>query len=108
MARYTLDVLAAEAAELTAIRRAIHRHPEIAFEEHRTAQIVADKTIEFLEKENLTLRKLVVRLSEIMIRNVTRKKQGRLSWRPLRKTFIAVSILITSPASSWWIKLKIP
>jgi len=43
MTRYTPDLLAAEADEFTAIRRDIHRHPETAFEEQRTAQIVADK-----------------------------------------------------------------
>src|SRR4051812_27495495 len=35
--------LAGLQTELTAIRRDIHRHPETAFEETRTAQIVADK-----------------------------------------------------------------
>ena len=43
MTRFTPDLLAGSAAELTAIRRDIHRHPETAFEEQRTAQIVADK-----------------------------------------------------------------
>jgi amidohydrolase len=43
MTRFTPDLFAASAAELTAIRRDIHRHPETAFEEQRTAQIVADK-----------------------------------------------------------------
>jgi hippurate hydrolase len=43
MTRYTPDLLAADAEEFTAIRRDIHRHPETAFEEERTAQIVADK-----------------------------------------------------------------
>ena len=43
MTRYTPDLLAADHADLTAIRRDIHRHPETAFEEQRTAQIVADK-----------------------------------------------------------------
>ncbi len=43
MTRYTPDLFAGSAAELTAIRRDIHRHPETAFEEERTAQIVADK-----------------------------------------------------------------
>ena len=43
MTRFTPDLLAGEQAELTAIRRDIHRHPETAFEETRTAQIVADK-----------------------------------------------------------------
>src|SRR5476649_1822890 len=43
MTSYTPDLLAADAEEFTAIRRDIHRHPETAFEETRTAQIVADK-----------------------------------------------------------------
>src|SRR4029450_7378916 len=43
MTRFTPDLLAAEKANLTAIRRDIHRHPETAFEEQRTSQIVADK-----------------------------------------------------------------
>jgi amidohydrolase len=43
MTRFTPDLFAATAAELTAIRRDIHRHPETAFEERRTAQILADK-----------------------------------------------------------------
>ena len=43
MTRFTPDLFAASATELTAIRRDIHRHPETAFEERRTAQIVADK-----------------------------------------------------------------
>jgi amidohydrolase len=43
MTRFTPDLLAGQQAELTAIRRDIHRHPETAFEETRTAQIVADR-----------------------------------------------------------------
>jgi hippurate hydrolase len=43
MTHFTPDLFAGSAAELTAIRRDIHRHPETAFEEQRTAQIVADK-----------------------------------------------------------------
>ena len=43
MSRTTPDLLAGLSAELTTIRRDIHRHPETAFEETRTAQIVADK-----------------------------------------------------------------
>ena len=43
MTRYTPDLLAGQIADLTAIRRDIHRNPETAFEEVRTAQIVADK-----------------------------------------------------------------
>jgi hippurate hydrolase len=43
MTHITPDRLAGLAAELTAIRRDIHRHPETAFEETRTSQIVADK-----------------------------------------------------------------
>ena len=43
MTRFTPDLFAGSAAELTAIRRDIHRHPETAFEEKRTADIVAEK-----------------------------------------------------------------
>jgi hippurate hydrolase len=43
MTHITPDRLAGLTAELTKIRRDIHRHPETAFEETRTAQIVADK-----------------------------------------------------------------
>ena len=43
MTRFTPDLFAGDHAQLTAIRRDIHRHPETAFEEKRTAQIVAEK-----------------------------------------------------------------
>ena len=43
MIRFTPDLFAGDHAQLTAIRRDIHRHPETAFEEKRTAQIVAEK-----------------------------------------------------------------
>ncbi|HYX01833.1 MAG TPA: amidohydrolase, partial [Reyranella sp.] len=43
MTRFTPDLFTAEEADLTAIRRDIHRHPETAFEEQRTSQIVADR-----------------------------------------------------------------
>src|ERR1700676_4057032 len=43
MTRFTPDFLAAEQAGLSAIRRDIHRHPETAFEEQRTSEIVAGK-----------------------------------------------------------------
>ena len=39
--------IAAAAAELTAIRRDIHAHPELGFEEERTSQIVAKKLKEW-------------------------------------------------------------
>src|SRR6202161_417506 len=39
----TIPRIDAFADELTAIRRDIHAHPEIGFEEHRTSGIVADK-----------------------------------------------------------------
>jgi len=38
-------LIAAWHAEMTAVRRDIHAHPELAFEEERTAAIVADKLI---------------------------------------------------------------
>jgi hippurate hydrolase len=37
------DAIAADHDDLTAIRRDIHAHPELGFEEHRTADIVAEK-----------------------------------------------------------------
>ena len=39
----TIDRIEAFADELTAIRRDLHAHPEIGFEEIRTSGIVADK-----------------------------------------------------------------
>ena len=39
----TIDRIEAFADELTAIRRDLHAHPEIGFEEVRTSGIVADK-----------------------------------------------------------------
>ncbi len=38
-----LDLIDSFAPELTAIRRDLHAHPEIGFEEHRTSGIVAEK-----------------------------------------------------------------
>src|SRR5258708_8584360 len=43
MTRFTPDLFAGDHAQLTAIRRDIHRHPETAFEEKVAAQIVGEK-----------------------------------------------------------------
>ena len=40
---YLAEALAARVGEFVALRRDLHRHPELAFEEHRTAALVAAK-----------------------------------------------------------------
>ncbi len=42
-----LDSIATQAAAITALRRDLHAHPELCFEEHRTADVVAAKLEEW-------------------------------------------------------------
>ncbi|MEH3086088.1 MAG: M20 family metallopeptidase [Xylophilus ampelinus] len=42
-----IDSLLADAAAMAAVRRDIHAHPELGFEEHRTADLVAGKLAEW-------------------------------------------------------------
>ena len=43
----TIDSIVTQAAEMTAIRRDIHAHPELCFKEVRTAEVVAQKLTEW-------------------------------------------------------------
>lgn len=47
MTRTTLDEIAPMAEELTALRRDLHRHPELSGQERRTAALVADRLEEW-------------------------------------------------------------
>ena len=42
-----IDSIAAAAAAMTAIRRDLHAHPELCFEEHRTSDLIADQLTEW-------------------------------------------------------------
>ncbi|MEY3674575.1 MAG: hypothetical protein RJB47_1283, partial [Pseudomonadota bacterium] len=42
-----LDAMVLEAASLVAVRRDIHAHPELCFEEQRTSDLVAAKLTEW-------------------------------------------------------------
>ncbi len=48
------DLIAALTPEITAIRRDIHRHPELMYDEHRTAALVAEKLKEWGVDEVVT------------------------------------------------------
>ncbi|WP_298922150.1 amidohydrolase, partial [uncultured Bosea sp.] len=48
------DIIAALTPEITAIRRDIHRHPELMYEERRTAGLVAEKLKEWGVDEVVT------------------------------------------------------
>ena len=42
-----LDSITTEAASIIAVRRDIHAHPELCFQEQRTADVVAGKLTEW-------------------------------------------------------------
>ena len=42
-----IDSIAAAAAAMTAIRRDLHAHPELCFQEHRTSDLIADQLTEW-------------------------------------------------------------
>mgnify|MGYP000076284099 CR=1 FL=1 len=50
-----LDSIATEAASIIAVRRDIHAHPELCFQEQRTADVVAGKLAEILGAEKLIM-----------------------------------------------------
>ena len=50
-----LDSIVSQSAQIVAIRRDIHAHPELCFEENRTADLVAAKLTEWGDRKSTRL-----------------------------------------------------